>query len=195
MCCVEQAIVNNQYVYQGIRALLYLTPSFDQSSLINLHRSTLTKAMDPQQEPIAIVGSGCRFPGSSSSPSALWDLLQKPKVVSKDIPAERFELKGYYHPKGANHGTTNVKRAYLLDEDYRNFDAGFFNISPNEAESMDPQQRLLIETVYEAMEAGGHSKPNQHAYCKPRDQADHLPLLPQALVPCAAPTQLSTSAA
>lgn len=114
--------------------------------------------MDPQHEPIAIVGSGCRFPGSSSSPSALWDLLQKPKVVSKDIPSERFELKGYYHPKGANHGTTNVKRAYLLDEDYRNFDAGFFNISPNEAESMDPQQRLLIETVYEAMEAGGHSK-------------------------------------
>ena len=39
----------------------------------------------------------------------------------------------------------------------RVFDAAFFNISSNEAEAMDPQQRLLLETVYEALEAGGHT--------------------------------------
>ena len=107
--------------------------------------------MVPQQpEPIAIVGSGCRFPGSSSSPSSLWKLLEKPRDVSKEIPNERFELQGYYHPKGSHHGTTNVQRSYTLDEDVRIFDAKFFNISPNEADSMDPQQRLLMEAVYEA---------------------------------------------
>lgn len=152
--------------------------------------------MNPAQEPIAIVGSGCRFPGSSSSPSALWKLLEKPKVVSRDIPSERFELKGYYHPIGANHGTTNVKRAYLLDEDYRDFDAGFFNISPNEAESMDPQQRLLIETVYEAMEAGGHSKkPDGSSHFVYSFASGIADTFSQASAHCEAPTPLSTLAA
>lgn len=56
--------------------------------------------------------------------------------MSTEIPNDRFELKGYYHPKGAHHGTTNVQRAYMLQENFREFDTGFFNISPNEAESI-----------------------------------------------------------
>ena len=109
-----------------------------------------------QPEPIAIVGSGCRFPGRSDSPSSLWNLLQDPRDISKDITQDRFNPKGYYHPDGTHHGTTNVRQSYLLDEDLRVFDATFFNISPNEADSIDPQQRLLLETVYEALESGGH---------------------------------------
>jgi len=109
-----------------------------------------------QFEPIAVVGSGCRFPGNSDSPSALWKLLEKPRDVSKSLSEYRFELNGYYHPKGSHHGTTNVQRAYMLEEDVRAWDATFFNISPNEAESIDPQHRLLMEAVYEALESGGH---------------------------------------
>lgn len=88
-----------------------------------------------QPEPIAVVGSACRFPGGSDSPSRLWDLLRNPHDVSTEIPDDRFQLKGYYHPKGAHHGTTNVQRAYMLEQDVRLFDAGFFNISPNEADA------------------------------------------------------------
>jgi hybrid polyketide synthase/nonribosomal peptide synthetase ACE1 len=109
------------------------------------------------REPIALVGSGCRFPGGASSPSALWKLLETPRDVSRDIPQDRFDTRGYYHPEGSHHGTTNVRQSYLLQEDLRVFDAGFFNISPNEADSIDPQQRLLLEIVYEALEAGGHT--------------------------------------
>ncbi len=110
-----------------------------------------------RSEPIAIVGSGCRFPGGVDSPSALWKLLESPRDVSQDIAQNRFDTAGYYHPDGSHHGTTNVRQAYLLQQDPRVFDAGFFNISPNEADSIDPQQRLLLETVYEALEAGGHT--------------------------------------
>lgn len=53
--------------------------------------------------------------------------------------------------------STNVKHAYLLDEDPRGFDRDFFSINPKEAEAMDPQQRLLLETVYEGMESAGYS--------------------------------------
>jgi hybrid polyketide synthase/nonribosomal peptide synthetase ACE1 len=108
-------------------------------------------------EPIAIVGTGCRFPGGANSPSALWKLLEKPYDLCQEIPADRFNTAGFYHQDGTRHGTTNVRHMYLLDRDVRVFDAGFFNISPNEADSIDPQQRLLLETVYEALEAGGHT--------------------------------------
>ncbi|KAJ6789492.1 hypothetical protein PWT90_00293 [Aphanocladium album] len=112
----------------------------------------------PEQtpEPIAIVGSACRFPGGANSPAKLWELLKAPRDLAVDIPPERFDLAGYYHPDGSHHGATNVRQSYLLDENIRRFDSMFFNISPNEADSMDPQQRLLLETVYEALESGGH---------------------------------------
>lgn len=117
---------------------------------INVIFNNRSKMAHPSEraEPIAIVGSACRFPGSASSPSKLWTLLSQPRDVGLEIPADRFG-KGFYHPDGAHHGTTNVRHAYLLEEDIRVFDASFFNIHAKEADSIDPQQRLLLETVYE----------------------------------------------
>ncbi|TVY17879.1 Hybrid PKS-NRPS synthetase prlS [Lachnellula arida] len=106
-------------------------------------------------EPIAIIGTGCRFPGQSTSPSKLWELLREPRDVLTDIPTERFNPAGFYHPDAMHHDSTNVQRSYLLSEDYRVFDAQFFNIHPMEANAMDPQQRILLEAVYEATEAAG----------------------------------------
>ncbi|KAI0597513.1 hypothetical protein F4775DRAFT_593206 [Biscogniauxia sp. FL1348] len=111
----------------------------------------------PNPEPIAIVGSACRFPGGANSPSALWKLLETPPDLCQDIPKDRFDTTRFYHPDGSHHGTTNVRQSYFLQEDVRAFDAAFFNINPNEADSIDPQQRLLMETVYEALERGGHT--------------------------------------
>lgn len=109
------------------------------------------------QEPIAIIGSGCRFPGSSNTPSKLWDLLHSPRDILSKIPKERFNADAFYHPNGMHHGTSNVTQSYFLHEDHRVFDAGFFNVKPVEAHSIDPQQRLLLETVYEALETSGSS--------------------------------------
>ena len=110
-----------------------------------------------QKEPVAIIGSGCRFPGEASSPSKLWELLKEPRDVLQKIPVERFNTNGVYNPDRMYHGSTNVRESYLLSEDYRHFDAGFFKIPPIEAQSMDPQQRLLLETVYEALDSAGQS--------------------------------------
>ncbi|OAQ62682.1 hybrid NRPS/PKS enzyme [Pochonia chlamydosporia 170] len=108
------------------------------------------------KEPIAIIGSGCRFPGDATSPSKLWDLLRSPRDLTKPIPAEsRFNAEGFYHPNGEHHGASNVTKSYFIEEDPRFFDSGFFSIAPREAEAIDPQQRLLLETVYEAMENAG----------------------------------------
>ncbi|KAL4923299.1 uncharacterized protein BDV17DRAFT_296474 [Aspergillus undulatus] len=108
-------------------------------------------------EPIAIVGSACRFAGGASSPSKLWELLSNPRDVRSDIPTSRFNKDNYYHPNPAYHGHSNIQHSYLLEEDVAAFDSEFFGIKPVEAKAIDPQQRLLMETVYEGLESAGLS--------------------------------------
>ncbi|KAI1446155.1 putative polyketide synthase [Annulohypoxylon stygium] len=109
---------------------------------------------DYAEEPIAVIGSGCRFPGGSSTPSKLWDLLKAPRDVGSKI--DRFSAEAFYHKDGSHHGTSNVLNSYLIEDDTRHFDAQFFSIPGSEAEGIDPQQRLLMEVVYEALESSGH---------------------------------------
>ena len=61
-----------------------------------------------QPEPIAIVGSACRFPGGANPPSALWKLLESPHDVCTDILEDQFNATIFYHPDGSHYGTTNV---------------------------------------------------------------------------------------
>ncbi|KAK2042903.1 putative PKS-NRPS protein [Colletotrichum somersetense] len=110
------------------------------------------------EEPIAIIGSSCRFPGGSTSPSKLWDLLEKPRDLLREFDPERISLKRFYHRDGEHHGSTNViNQSYTLEpeDDSRLFDASFFGITPMEASGMDPQQRQMLEIVYEAFESAG----------------------------------------
>ncbi|KAI2888312.1 hypothetical protein CBS76997_8218 [Aspergillus niger] len=106
-------------------------------------------------EPIAIIGTGCRFPGSATSPSRLWELLSNPRDVASKPPSERFNADAFYQAGKARPGMTNAPESYFLQQDVRTFDAPFFKISPAEAASMDPQQRLLMEVVYESLERAG----------------------------------------
>lgn len=102
-------------------------------------------------EPIAVIGMACRFPGGADSPSKLWDLLQSPRHLSTRVPSDRFDITGFHHTNGSHHGATDATNAYFLEEDVTKFDNSFFNIQPAEAEAIDPQQRLLMETVYDSL--------------------------------------------
>lgn len=114
--------------------------------------------MSTPPEPIAVIGSGCRFPGGASSPSKLWDLLSSPRDVLREFPKDGLNLGAFHHSNGEHHGRTDVcNKSYLLAEDSRLFDAAFFNINPAEADGMDPQQRLSLEVAYEAMESAGYT--------------------------------------
>lgn len=104
-------------------------------------------------EPIAIIGTGMRLPGKSTSLDKLWSLLESKADVSRKV--DRFNIDAHYHPDADHQNTTNVKEAYLLQEDTTVFDNEFFSISALEAMAMDPQQRILLEVVYEALESAG----------------------------------------
>lgn len=108
-------------------------------------------------EPIALIGSACRFPGDSDTPSKLWELLQSPRDVLRQIPPDRFNVDAFYHTDGKHHGTSNVRHSYFVDQDPAAFDNGFFNIQAGEAEAIDPQQKMLMETVYESLCAAGQT--------------------------------------
>ncbi|RYC91645.1 Nonribosomal peptide synthetase 14 [Fusarium oxysporum f. sp. narcissi] len=108
-------------------------------------------------EPIAVIGSACRFPGDTSSPSKLWDLLKSPRDLLTKVPSNRYNADAFYHADSKHHGTTNVRHSYFLNEDPARFDNNFFNIQPGEAEAIDPQQRLLMEVVYQGLCASGQT--------------------------------------
>lgn len=106
-------------------------------------------------EPIALVGSACRFAGTITSPSHLFDLTLDLPDLSSDIPSNRFRGPAFSHKNAEHRGTTDAAKGYFLHQDHRKFDASFFGITPKEAEAIDPQQRLLLEVVFEALESAG----------------------------------------
>ena len=106
-------------------------------------------------EPIAIVGMSCRYPGGVGSPEDLWELVSSGKDAISGFPVDRgWDLERFFDLYRSQSGSDLEPEAGFV-EDAGGFDAGFFGISPREALMMDPQQRLLLESSWEALKDAG----------------------------------------
>ena len=108
-----------------------------------------------KQEPIAIIGMGCRFPGGCHDPETFWKFLTEGGDGIIEVPRDRWNIEDLYDPDPNARGKIYLKEAGFLQENVGEFDARFFGISPREAVEMDPQQRLLLEVSWEALERAG----------------------------------------
>ncbi|MBF0428041.1 MAG: amino acid adenylation domain-containing protein [Magnetococcales bacterium] len=106
---------------------------------------------ESRTEPIAIIGTSCRFPGNADTPEQFWELLKNGTDAIREVPPDRWNAQAWYDPNPDNPGTINTRFGGFIEE-LTTFDPQFFEISRREAASLDPQQRLLLELSWEAME-------------------------------------------
>ncbi|KAL5011555.1 hypothetical protein ScPMuIL_010106 [Solemya velum] len=109
-----------------------------------------------EDEAIAIVGVGCRYPGAGNL-QEFWRVLHNGEDHVNEIPKERWNNAAFFDENTDAIGKTYVKKCGFID-DINGFDNTLWGISSAEAQMMDPQQKLVLECTHMAFEDGGFTR-------------------------------------
>ena len=94
-------------------SLIQTSPIMDEAADIRhsgvvkaRHDISSTNQLDGDHlEPIAVVGFSMRFPQEATSPEAFWEILCKGKSAMTEVPPDRFNINGFYHPNASRPDT------------------------------------------------------------------------------------------
>jgi phthiocerol/phenolphthiocerol synthesis type-I polyketide synthase E len=101
---------------------------------------------------LAVVGMDGRFPGAPTLADFWRNLQAGVDSVSHFSEAELLAA----GVEAATLKQPNYVKARAILENADEFDAGFFGLSPRDAEILDPQQRVFLETAWTALETAGY---------------------------------------
>ena len=104
-----------------------------------------------EDEPVAIVGMACRFPGAPGI-DAFWAQLEG---GASAVTEARQDPGSWEGAVGDPRAADPLMRRGAFVEGIDMFDSAFFRVRPIEARTMDPQQRMLLETSWHALEDAG----------------------------------------
>ncbi|KAG0298085.1 hypothetical protein BGZ96_002980 [Linnemannia gamsii] len=140
-CGTPQAVIEELAAQMSFSATLPFSNTLPQQEALS---DKMAFKVTPS-ETIAIVGMACRLPGGVRSPEQFWQLLSEERDTVGPLSEPRRKL--------AQETGQALRWPSAFVEDVDGFDAGFFRISPHEAEWLDPQQRLLLEVGWETLES------------------------------------------
>lgn len=110
------------------------------------------KAAPGRDDHVAIIGMNGRFPGASDL-EQFWENLSRgvesirfftrDELLAAGNPLEEVDAPNYVAARGVMDGAAQ-------------FDAGFFEMAPREAELTDPQHRIFLECAWELLEHAGY---------------------------------------
>ncbi|MEO0837186.1 MAG: polyketide synthase, partial [Cyanobacteria bacterium J06642_3] len=130
-----------------------LSPTKKALLALKQMQQKLEAIQQAKHEAIAVVGTGCRFPGANN-PEEFWQLLVQGQDAISEVSAEHWAKNSYCNDGVNTPGKICTARGGFVPH-LKEFDASFFRIAPKEAASLDPQQRLLLEVSWEALENAG----------------------------------------
>ena len=146
-------IFNHPTIEALTNFLLKEVIAVDKIPAVAVHKS---KKKRISNEPIAIVGMSCRFPGDVEDLDSFWELLASGRNGISEIPKERWDVEKFYDADKQAPGKMYVRKGGFV-KDIDKFDPQFFGISPKEATALDPQHRMLLELTWEAIESANES--------------------------------------
>ncbi|WP_174966201.1 beta-ketoacyl synthase N-terminal-like domain-containing protein, partial [Burkholderia ubonensis] len=104
-------------------------------------------------EPVAIIGMSCRFPGAAD-PDAFWRAIEDGADTVATMTGQRWDMDAWHADDAREAGRIYTRRFGLLDG-IDGFEPAAFGISEDEAPYIDPQHRLLLEEAWFCLERAG----------------------------------------
>jgi len=61
-------------------------------------------------DPIVVVGMALKFPGEAISADSFWQMLLDGRSAQSEVPADRFNIDGFYHPNNNRQDSVRFSR-------------------------------------------------------------------------------------